>query len=125
MKASMTMDSGIGVDAAGRDLLARVGGHTWIAQVTREFYRMMGADPEIAWALCEADVPALERRQVAFFVEALGGTPVSSGDDEVLDLSPPLFARAVGHLGDALVARGMPDDLLNDVVAAVVLHATR
>lgn len=105
-------------------LFDRLGGEQVIAAVVERFYERVLADQDLASFFEEANVPRLIKRQTAFFVQALGGPAKYKGRamgaaHKRHPIGGRHFDRVAEHLVATLKAAGVPQPLIEEVVAVV------
>lgn len=114
------------VDAASLPLLDRIGGMPGIEWLVDRFVDEIRSDRELAPFLACVDWPSFKKSQAAFFTEAFGGdSPRASVDlrRPQVELEGEQFFRVALLLHDTLLSLGLPSELQEELVVAVVLRA--
>jgi hemoglobin len=101
-----------------------IGGIPAITAVVDDFYVRVLADPDLAGFFASTDMTRLKTRQVEFFAAALGG-PIHYTGASMADahsgraITSEHFTLVVGHLTSALAAAGVPEPVIDQIVAAL------
>lgn len=111
--------------AAVGSVFNRIGGAAAVQVVVADLYRRVLGDPLLEPRFRGVDMAALELHQRQFVTTALGGPEVYRGRtlEEAhagLRITDTEFLAVGRHLADALRAAGVTDDLVGQIVAAVV-----
>jgi len=110
--------------AAEPTIYDAIGGDTALVAVVDDFYGRVLADPDLAGFFAGTNMTRLKGRQVEFFAAALGG-PVAYTGASMRDahrgraIAQRHFDLVAGHLVASLVAAGVPDATVTQIVAAV------
>lgn len=101
-----------------------IGGEEALIQVVDDFYERVLADPELAGFFGGVNMSRLKGRQVEFFTAALGGpTPyrgVSMKDaHRGKGILRQHFDLVVGYLVESLRAAGVPQSIVDQILAAL------
>jgi hemoglobin len=110
--------------AAEPTIYEAIGGDTALVAVVDDFYGRVLADPDLAGFFAGINMTRLKGRQVEFFAAALGG-PVAYTGASMRDahrgraIAQRHFDLVAGHLVASLVAAGVPDATVTQIVAAV------
>jgi methyl-accepting chemotaxis protein len=105
-------------------LYERLGGKGAIHAAVEQFYERVLADPELRPFFAKTNVKWLKTRQAQFLTQALGGPALYQGQDMKkahahLAIEARHFERVAGHLVGTLRALGVPQPLIEEVVAGV------
>ena len=105
-------------------LFERLGGVPAIKAAVDAFYTRVLADADLAPFFAGVSMRAQISKQNAFFIQALGGPQVYKGKDmrtahAHLPIEQQHFDKVAGHLVAALAEVGVPQSLIDEVVAAV------
>ena len=114
------------LDAASLPVFDRIGGMPRIEWLVDRFVDEIRSDRELAPFLAGVDWASLKKSQVAFFTEAFGGHfPHPSVDlrRTHVQLEGEQFVRVALLLHDTLLSLGLPSELQEELVRAVVLRA--
>ena len=110
--------------AAEPTIYDAIGGDTALVAVVDDFYGQVLADPDLAGFFAGANMTRLKGRQVEFFAAALGG-PLPYTGASMRDahrgraIAQRHFDLVAGHLVASLVAAGVPDATVSQIVGAV------
>ena len=110
--------------AAEHTIYEAIGGDTALVAVVDDFYGRVLADPGLAGFFAGTNMTRLKGRQVEFFAAALGG-PLPYTGASIRDahqgrgIAQRHFDLVAGHLVASLVAAGVPDATVSQIVAAV------
>ncbi|MEZ5419439.1 MAG: methyl-accepting chemotaxis protein [Vicinamibacterales bacterium] len=105
-------------------LFERLGGVPAIKAAVDAFYARVLADADLAPFFEGVSMRAQVSKQNAFFIQALGGPQVYKGKDmrtahAHLPITQDHFGKVAGHLVAALAEVGVPQSLIDEVIAAV------
>ena len=110
--------------AAEPTIYDAIGGDTALVAVVDDFYGRVLADPDLAGFFAGTSMPRLKGRQVEFLAAALGG-PLPYTGASIRDahrgrgIAQRHFDLVAGHLVASLVAAGVPDATVAQIVVAV------
>jgi len=118
------MASASATKTAASTLFERLGGVPAIKAAVDAFYERVLADPGLKPFFVGVNLRWLKGRQNAFFIQALGGPQVYKGKDMAsahagLPITQEHFGQVAGHLVAALASVGVPQPLIDEVVAVV------
>ena len=107
-----------------QSIYGQIGGTPAITVVVSDFYKRVLADDALKDKFAGADLARLERRQVEFFAAALGGPEPYTGASmkdvhRHLGITAEQFGLVAGHLTDALLAAGVPQDTAGEIIGAI------
>ena len=107
-----------------QSLYDRLGGAEAIQAAVEEFYKRVLDDPELSPYFNKKRMKQLKDKQTAFLCQALGGPEEYRGRSmrsahASLKLSDHHFDAVADHLGNALAALGVSDDLIDEVLGVV------
>jgi hemoglobin len=110
--------------AAEVSIYEAIGGEPALVAVVDDFYARVLADPQLSGFFAGANMPKLKGRQVEFFAAALGGPDLYQGPGmrEVhagRGISQPDFDQVAFHLTTALVAAGVPAQIIAQIVETI------
>ncbi|MCL2580923.1 MAG: group 1 truncated hemoglobin [Streptosporangiales bacterium] len=110
--------------AAQASVYEAIGGAEAITVVVDDFYERVLADPQLATFFAGANMNALKGKQVEFFAAALGGPEAYRGQSMKQvhagrGITQTDFDKVAYHLTNALVAAGVPGDLVNQIIGAI------
>jgi len=102
----------------------QIGGHEALETVVDDFYDRVLADPELAGFFTGTNMSRLKGKQVEFFAAALGGPEPYTGAPmrqvhQGRGITMHHFNLVAGHLKDSLTAAGVPDELVEQILAAI------
>jgi len=105
-------------------LYDRLGGEDAVSAVVDEFYGRVLGDDQLTEYFEDADVDELRAHQTAFLSAVTGGPVEYTGESmreahAHLDLTEGDFARVVDHLEASLRAFDVPDEAVDEALAAV------
>lgn len=106
-------------------LFDRLGGEAAIEAAVVMFYERVMADPTLAGFFAHLDMSAQIKKQIAFMTMAFGGPNAYSGRDlrtahaKLPGLSGTHFDSVVTHLRETLIALGIDEATISDVVRIV------
>jgi methyl-accepting chemotaxis protein len=111
--------------AHATSILERLGGDDALTLAVELFYERVLGDPALAHRFAGVNMGRLRDKQVKFFAAALGGPkPYRGRSMEAahggLGITQDEFDRTAGHLVAVLQQLDVPQDVINDVVSAVV-----
>lgn len=110
--------------AAEPTIYEAIGGDTALVAVVDDFYGRVLADPDLAGFFAGTNMTRLKGRQVEFFAAALG-SPLPYTGASIRDahrgraIAQRHFDLVAGHLVASLVAAGVPDATVTQIVAAI------
>jgi hemoglobin len=110
--------------AAEPTIYDAIGGDTALEAVVDDFYGRVLADPDLGAFFAGTNMTRLKGKQVEFFAAALGG-PLRYTGASMRDahrgraIAHRHFDLVAGHLVASLVAAGVPDATVTQIVAAV------
>ncbi len=115
---------------ADKELLDRLGGPPAVAEVVKEMYARVLADPELAPFFANTSMDRLATMQYQFLVAALDGPVTYSGSEMTAahqgrGINGHHFAKFCGHFADALEERGVSSHDLNLVLSRLSLYKDR
>src|SRR5271170_1119086 len=110
--------------AAEPTIYEAIGGDTALVAVVDDFYGRVLADPDLAGFFAGTNMTRLKGRQVEFFAAALGGPLPYTGASlrdahQGRGIGQKHFDLVAGHLVAALQAAGVPQDVVDQIVAAI------
>jgi hemoglobin len=102
----------------------QIGGHEALTAVVDDFYVRVLDDPELAGFFAGANMSRLKGKQVEFFAAALGGPEPYHGlamkdVHRGRGIQQNHFDLVAKHLVAALLAAGVPDEIIGRIIAAV------
>ncbi|MGW0248989.1 group I truncated hemoglobin [Nocardia goodfellowii] len=102
----------------------QIGGAEAIAAVVDDFYVRVLADEELARFFTGVNMSRLKGLQTEFFCAALGGPETYSGAGmrdvhQGRGIAQKHFDLVAGHLIAALSGAGVPDDTVEQIIAAI------
>lgn len=102
----------------------QIGGQEALTAVVDDFYIRVLADADLAPFFAGANMNRLKGKQVEFFAGALGGPDLYSGQNmreahRGRGIGQPHFDRVAQLLSASLVDAGVPQDLVDQIIAAV------
>ena len=105
-------------------LYDQLGGAAAIEATVDQFYERVLADPALKPFFAATNMRWLRKRNIQFFTQALGGPAEYAGKGmreahAKLPIQLEHFNLVAGHLTDTLKALGVPQPLINQVIAAV------
>jgi truncated hemoglobin YjbI len=111
--------------AHATSIFERLGGDDALTLAVELFYERVLGDPALAHRFVGVNMGRLRDKQVKFFAAALGGPkPYRGRSMEAahggLGITQDEFDRTAGHLVAVLQQLAVPQDVINDVVSAVV-----
>jgi len=112
---------------AAPPLFERIGGWPRVEWLADRFVDEILADPELAPAFARVDLASFKRSQAAFFTEAFGGRlPEAAADPRTcVHLEGDQLVRVALVLHDILMDLGLPDEIQDGLVLAVVSRVLR
>jgi hemoglobin len=101
-----------------------IGGEAALTAVVDDFYERVTGDARLAPFFAGVNMNRLKGRQVEFFTAALGGPHVYDGPSMKeahagRGISRADFDTVAYHLTSALVAAGVPGDLVSQIIEAI------
>jgi hemoglobin len=107
-------------------IYAQIGGHEALEAVVADFYDRVLADDELAGFFTGTNMARLQGKQVEFFAAALGGPEPYSGAPmrqvhQGRGITTRHFTLVAVHLADSLATAGVPDNIIEQILAAVSL----
>jgi hemoglobin len=101
-----------------------IGGAEAIEAVVEDFYVRVLADEQLAGFFTGTNMARLKGKQAEFFGAALGGPDPYTGAPmrqvhQGRGIARHHFNLVAGHLADSLSAAGVPDGLVDQIIAAV------
>jgi hemoglobin len=102
----------------------QIGGQEALIAVVNDFYDRVLADKDLAGFFTGVNLSHLKGRQVEFFAAALGGPEPYQGLS-ITDahrgrgITLEHFTLVAGHLTDSLVAAGVPDEIVGQIIGAI------
>ena len=105
-------------------IYTQIGGHEALAAVVADFYDRVLADDELAGFFTGTNMAKLKGRQVEFFAAALGGPDPYTGAPmrqvhQGRGITAHHFTLVAVHLADSLAAAGVPDGIIEQILAAI------
>ncbi|MFC9892053.1 group 1 truncated hemoglobin [Nocardia sp. NPDC127579] len=102
----------------------RIGGGEAVAAVVDDFYVRVLADDELAGFFTGVNMSRLKGMQAEFFCAALGGPDAYTGAPmrdvhQGRGIEQRHFDLVAGHLIAALSGAGVPDDTVEQIIAAI------
>src|SRR5690348_16235870 len=102
----------------------RIGGHEAIEVVVEDFYVRVLADDQLSGFFTGTNMSRLKGRQVEFFAAALGGPEPYTGAPmkqvhQGRGITMHHFTLVAAHLTDALVAAGVQEPTLGEIIGAI------
>ncbi|MDR7171421.1 hemoglobin [Nocardia kruczakiae] len=102
----------------------QIGGHEALETVVEDFYVRVLADEELAGFFTGTNMSRLKGRQVEFFAAALGGPEPYTGAPmkqvhQGRGITMHHFTLVAAHLTDALVAAGVQEPTLGEIIGAI------
>jgi hemoglobin len=114
--------------ASGRaesvNIFDAIGGYEAIEIVVEDFYQRVLADEHLARFFAGSNMNRLKGKQVEFFAAALGGPEPYTGAPmkqvhQGRGIMMAHFALVAGHLTDALLAAGVPQTTVDEIIGAI------
>ncbi len=110
--------------ADDRTIYEKIGGQEAIEVVVEDFYVRVLADEALAGFFTGTNMSRLKGKQVEFFAAALGGPEPYTGAPmkqvhQGRGIMMEHFMLVAGHLSDSLIAAGVPQDIVEQIIAAV------
>ncbi len=105
-------------------IYSQIGGHEALEVVVADFYDRVLADAELAGFFTGTNMSRLKGKQVEFFAAVLGGPEPYTGAPmrqvhQGRGITMHHFNLVAGHLSDSLAAAGVPDEILQQILAAI------
>ena len=102
-------------------LLTRLGGPPAVAEIVKDMYQRILADPELASFFANTSIERLAHMQYEFIVSALGGPITYSGAELTAvhrnrGITGHHFARFCGHFADAMEERGIAPQVVDQAL---------
>lgn len=102
----------------------QIGGAEALEAIVEDFYGRVLDDPELVGFFSGTNMDRLKGKQVEFFAAALGGSEPYSGPTmrqvhQGRGISMHHFELVGGHLSESLSAAGVPDDIAEEIMAAI------
>ncbi|WP_062999181.1 group I truncated hemoglobin [Nocardia mikamii] len=102
----------------------QIGGHEALETVVEDFYVRVLADEDLAGFFTGTNMSRLKGRQVEFFAAALGGPEPYTGAPmkqvhQGRGITMHHFTLVAAHLTDALVAAGVQEPTLGEIIGAI------
>jgi hemoglobin len=112
------------VAVATPSLYEQLGGMEVVATVVEDFYGRILADHTLSPLFADKDIAALRRHQTRFISYVLGGPNQYAGrtirqTHSGLAITSTQFAAVAGHLGASLAASGVPEGVIDQIIAHV------
>ena len=111
-------------------LFERIGGAEAVAEIVRDMYRRVLADPDLASFFDEVDLERLQHMQFEFIASALGG-PVNYSGAELQaihkgrNIQPQHYSQFVGHLASAMESRGVDQQDVDHMLGRMAMFRDR
>jgi len=111
-------------------LFERIGGAEAVAEIVRDMYRHVLADPELAHFFSKVDIERLQRMQFEFIASALGGPIQYSGAElqaihKGRGIQAQHFSKFVGHLATAMETRGISKEDVDQMLGQMAMFRDR
>lgn len=111
-------------------LFERIGGAEAVAEIVRDMYRRVLADPELAHFFTKVDIERLQRMQFEFIASALGGPIQYSGAElhaihKGRGIQAQHFSQFVGHLASAMEDRGISQQDIDQMLGRMAMFRDR
>ncbi|MEU8897157.1 group 1 truncated hemoglobin [Nocardia sp. NPDC048505] len=102
----------------------QIGGAEAVAAVVDDFYVRVLADSELAGFFTGVNMSRLKGMQAEFFCAALGGPEPYTGAPmravhQGRGIEQEHFNLVAGHLVDALLGAGVPQEIADQIIAAI------
>ena len=102
----------------------QIGGHEALEAVVADFYDRVLADDELAGFFTGTNMARLKGKQVEFFAAALGAPEPYTGAPmrqvhQGRGITTHHFTLVAVHLADSLAAAGVPDGIIEQILAAI------
>jgi hemoglobin len=102
----------------------QIGGAEAIETVVDDFYDRVLVDDNLAGFFTGTNMARLKGKQVEFFSAALGGPEPYTGAPmrqvhQGRGITMHHFNLVAGHLTDSLIAAGVPDDIVGQIIGAI------
>jgi hemoglobin len=109
---------------AAMTIYDQIGGQEALEVVVTDFYDRVLSDPELATFFTGTNMARLKGKQVEFFAAALGGPLTYTGAPmrqvhQGRGITMRHFELVATHLTSSLRAAGVPDDLVEQILAAI------
>jgi methyl-accepting chemotaxis protein len=108
----------------GPSIYDRLGGLEAISAAVDQFYERVLADEDLKHFFARTNLPRLKKRITQYLVQLLGGPAGYKGRDmkaahRHLAIDSSHFGKVAGHLVDTLQSLGVPQPLIDEVIAHV------
>lgn len=108
-------------------LFEQLGGAKGVAAVVDDMYDRVLADPDLAHFFDQVDTQRLRQMQFEFIASALGGPVRYSGAELQAihagrGITTRHYAQFVGHLVDAMSARGVAEDAIQATLGRLAMY---
>lgn len=105
-------------------IYTQIGGQEALEAVVADFYDRVLADDDLAGFFNGTNMNRLKGKQVEFFAAALGGPEPYTGAPmrqvhQGRGITMHHFTLVAGHLAESLTAAGVPDDVTEQILAAI------
>ncbi|WP_063008172.1 group I truncated hemoglobin [Nocardia kruczakiae] len=122
--SSLFSKSSAAPPAPAPSIYEQIGGHEALETVVEDFYVRVLADEELAGFFTGTNMSRLKGRQVEFFAAALGGPEPYTGAPmkqvhQGRGITMHHFTLVAAHLTDALVAAGVQEPTLGEIIGAI------
>ncbi|WP_305779744.1 group I truncated hemoglobin [Nocardia nova] len=122
--SSLFSKSSAAPSAPAPSIYEQIGGHEALETVVEDFYVRVLADEDLAGFFTGTNMSRLKGRQVEFFAAALGGPEPYTGAPmkqvhQGRGITMHHFNLVAGHLSDALVAAGVQEPTLGEIIGAI------
>ncbi|WP_036500129.1 MULTISPECIES: group I truncated hemoglobin [Nocardia] len=122
--SSLFSKSSAAPPAPAPSIYEQIGGHEALETVVEDFYVRVLADEELAGFFTGTNMSRLKGRQVEFFAAALGGPEPYTGAamkqvHQGRGITMHHFTLVAAHLTDALVAAGVQEPTLGEIIGAI------
>ena len=109
---------------AAMTIYDQIGGQEALEAVVADFYDRVLSDPELSRFFTGTNLARLKGKQVEFFAAALGGPQPYTGAPmrqvhQGRGITMHHFELVAAHLASSLRAAGVPDDLVDQILAAI------
>ncbi|MBF5002548.1 group 1 truncated hemoglobin [Nocardia sp. BSTN01] len=122
--SSLFSKSSAAPSAPAPSIYEQIGGHEALETVVEDFYVRVLADEDLAGFFSGTNMSRLKGRQVEFFAAALGGPEPYTGAPmkqvhQGRGITMHHFTLVAAHLTDALVAAGVQEPTLGEIIGAI------
>lgn len=112
------------------NLFERIGGASVVYELVNAMYDRVLADDELSPFFEHVQLERLRKMQYAFMAAALDGPANYSGAELQAvhagrGITDHHFSKFVGHLADAMEARGIEHDVIDDMLGHLALYRDR